>query len=64
VSDPEALVPTTITCVDCGGRCHLLSHRPADDPFEPGDVVAYRCEDCMDRWDLVVPDPDEAAGDP
>jgi hypothetical protein len=21
-------------------------------------VVAYRCRDCLDRWDLVVPDPD------
>jgi hypothetical protein len=22
----------------------------------PGDYVAYRCEDCLDRWDLVLPD--------
>jgi len=22
----------------------------------PGDIVAYRCEDCRDRWDLVLPD--------
>ena len=47
-----------IVCVDCGGRCHLLSHRP-EDGFEPGDVVAYRCSDCLDRWDLVLPDPSE-----
>ena len=19
-------------------------------------IVAYRCEDCLDRWDLVLPD--------
>ena len=34
--------------------CHLLSHPPPDEPFEPGDVVAYRCADCMDRWDIVL----------
>ena len=56
---PEPLVPETIVCVDCGGTCHLLSTPPPDEPFEPGDVVAYRCEDCMDRWDVVLPDEDE-----
>ena len=20
----------------------------------PGDVLAYRCEDCLDRWDIVL----------
>jgi hypothetical protein len=52
-------VPPTITCVDCGGVAHLLSYPPPDDPWEPGDIVAYRCADCMDRWDLVVPDEDD-----
>ena len=59
MADPEQLVPETIVCVDCGGTCHLLSTAPPDDPFQPGDVVAYRCADCMDRWDVVVPDLDE-----
>jgi len=49
-------IDATIVCVDCGGRCHLLSTWPADDPPQPGDVLAYRCADCLDRWDLVVPD--------
>jgi len=53
-------VPTNITCPDCGGRCGLLSYRP-EDGFEPGDVVAYRCADCLDRWDLVVTDEEEPA---
>jgi hypothetical protein len=44
-----------ILCVDCGGRCHLLGHRPHEG-YAPGDVLAYRCEDCADRWDLVLPD--------
>ncbi|MEI8239861.1 MAG: hypothetical protein WCI22_10595 [Actinomycetota bacterium] len=46
----------TIVCVDCGGRCHLLTAPREDDEWLPGDIVAYRCEDCRDRWDLVLPD--------
>jgi hypothetical protein len=42
-------------CVDCGGRAHLLTILD-DEPVEPGDVIAYRCEDCADRWDIVVPE--------
>jgi hypothetical protein len=53
----------TIVCVDCGGRCHLLSHPPEDGRWEPGDIVAYRCEDCRDRWDLVLPDDEGEAGE-
>jgi len=46
--------PSTIVCVDCGGTCHLLSYPRPDEPWEPGDVVAYRCADCGDRWDVVL----------
>ncbi len=46
-----------ITCIDCLGPAYLLTTRPADDPALPGDVVSYRCRDCGDRWDLVVPEP-------
>lgn len=67
--DHEAAPPLTpepvIVCVDCGGRAHLLT-RPRTDPlldgpndgpaWLPGDIVAYRCEDCLDRWDLVLPE--------
>ena len=48
-----------ITCIDCGGRCHLLTAPREDGGWEPGDIVAYRCVDCLDRWDLVLPDTDE-----
>ena len=53
-------LPTTITCVDCGGTCHLLTRFPDDEPPQPGDVAAYRCADCLDRWDVVVDDMDDA----
>jgi len=55
-------VPTEIVCVDCGGTCHLLSHERVDEPWEPGDIVAYRCSDCLDRWDIELADdePDDA----
>lgn len=49
-----------ITCIDCGGRAFLLTHPPEDGIWEPGEIVAYRCEDCRDRWDLVLED----SGDP
>jgi hypothetical protein len=49
--------PELIDCIDCGGRCHLLTTWPEDDPPVPGDIVVYRCEDCLDRWDIVVPPP-------
>jgi hypothetical protein len=51
-----------ITCVDCGGRAHLIT-LPGDDPeaadaetWQPGDIATYRCEDCHDRWDIVLED--------
>lgn len=53
----------TIVCVDCGGTCHLLTAAPEDDLWLPGDIVAYRCSDCLDRWDLVLPDEAEQSGD-
>lgn len=54
----DELVPEIITCVDCGGRAHLLTFWD-EEPPAPGDLATYRCEDCRDRWDLVVPDPDD-----
>ena len=55
-------VPETIICVDCGGVCHLLSYPRPDEPWESGDIIAYRCSDCLDRWDIVMTDddPDDA----
>ncbi|MBK9178953.1 MAG: hypothetical protein IPM45_05170 [Acidimicrobiales bacterium] len=50
------LVPAVIVCVDCGGDAHLLSEPDETGIFHPGEVVVYRCRDCRDRWDVVVPD--------
>ena len=49
--EPEAV----IDCIDCGGRAHLIS-KPDDFGWSPGQVVTYRCEDCLDRWDLLIPE--------
>lgn len=43
-----------IVCIDCGGRAHLLTPAREDGRWEVGDVLAYRCADCYDRWDLVI----------
>ena len=45
-----------IVCVDCGGRCFLITPPREDGRWFEGDIVAYRCQDCRDRWDLVLPD--------
>lgn len=52
-----------IVCIDCGGRCFLISAAREDGRWYPGDVVAYRCQDCRDRWDLVLPDDDVSDDD-
>ncbi len=44
--------PETIDSVACLGTCHRITFEP-DDGWEPGQVIAYRCEDCLDRWDVV-----------
>lgn len=49
--------PETIVCVDCGGLCHRISYEP-EEGFAPGDVVAYRCADCNDRWDVILEEDD------
>ncbi len=56
--DDRAALPDTIVCVDCGGTCHRLA-MPMEGGDEPGDIVTYRCEDCLDRWDLIAGDPDD-----
>ena len=58
------LVSATIVCVDCGSTAHLMSYPDETGRFWPGDLVTYRCEDCMDRWDLIVPgdDPEDDHG--
>ena len=48
--NPQAV----IVCVDCGGRAHLVQPGDAETPYHAGDIATYRCEDCLDRWDLVV----------
>ena len=54
----DEMVPEIITCIDCGGRCHLITIVSEEQPLHPGDIMTYRCEDCRDRWDLVLPDED------
>ena len=58
ISVARVEVDQIITCIDCGGRAHLISYPPSEREWRPGDLVVYRCEDCLDRWDLVVPDDD------
>lgn len=45
--------PETITCVECGGDAHLISFLPEDEPLDPEAALAYRCSECMERFDVV-----------
>jgi len=59
-------IAETIICVECGGTAHLLPRFPPDDPPRPGDIVPYRCEECMRRFDVVfetLEDDREASSD-
>lgn len=51
--------PDTIVCVDCGGTAHRIGYLPPDEPLEPGMPVAYRCADCMERFDVIWEEDDE-----
>lgn len=53
-------VPDIIDCVDCGQKAHRLTE-PPEEGWEIGDIVAFRCSGCNDRWDLVIDDPDAAS---
>ncbi|MTA39551.1 MAG: hypothetical protein F2560_00750 [Actinobacteria bacterium] len=48
----------SIICVDCGGPCSLITPAREDGMWYEGDVVAYRCRDCRDRWDIELCDDD------
>ncbi|MFM9136742.1 MAG: hypothetical protein ACKOQZ_01085 [Actinomycetota bacterium] len=62
--DLSALAETPaeeIVCVDCGGPCHLITSAREDGQWYVGDIVAYRCRDCRDRWDIELPPIEDVA---
>lgn len=52
--------PLQIPCLECQGKANRMSF-PPEEGFEPGDVIAYVCEDCGHRYDVVVPELDETS---
>ena len=54
-------MPETITCVECGAAAGRLTYLPEGESFQAGDVVAFVCPDCGQRFDLVIED-EEGAG--
>ena len=46
--------PRSSSASTAAGRAHLITYPPEDGRWEAGDVVTYRCADCLDRWDLVL----------
>jgi len=54
VTAPASQPASVIVCVECGGRAHLLQVADPEAPYTEGDWAPYRCEDCLDRFDLEV----------
>lgn len=54
----EELVPAQIHCIDCGGDAYLVSRLDEESPPQPGDIISYRCRDCLDQWYLEIPGDD------
>ena len=52
-------VTQTMPCVDCNGTLHLLTILDPELPPEPGTILAYRCDACMERFDIVWEDEPE-----
>jgi hypothetical protein len=48
-----------IVCVDCGGDCHLLT-KVSESGWMVGEIVSYRCVDCLDRWDVELTEDDQS----
>jgi hypothetical protein len=55
--------PTEIECVECGAIAHLISFLPEDGLLEPGYPVAYRCSNCLERFDLIWEEEEEEEED-
>lgn len=56
-------IATHIACMECGGQAQLVQPPGDEDVVEAGDVLVYRCPDCMQRWDVVVDEEDLAEPD-
>jgi len=61
---PSLEPPTIIVCVDCGGRAHLVQLPDPESPYVEGDIATYRCEDCLDRWDMELTAEDVGGSEP
>jgi hypothetical protein len=49
-------------CVECGGRCVLVTRFEPGWAAEPGDLVVYRCTVCLHRFDVEVGEDEGEAG--
>lgn len=43
----------TMPCVDCDGSLHLLTLIEDEVPLQSGEVLIYRCDSCMERFDVI-----------
>ncbi|MDZ4826882.1 MAG: hypothetical protein SGJ13_10530 [Actinomycetota bacterium] len=53
-------IAVRISCMECEGEAVLLQLPGPEDVIEAGDILAYRCQECGERWDVVVDEADLA----
>ena len=51
---PAVRISLAIAMFVLAGSSYILLSPEPDEGFTPGDIVAYRCADCLDRWDLEL----------
>lgn len=56
-------LPTIIECVECGGRCVLVTQFEDGYAPEPDEWAVYRCSVCLHRFDVVVGEVADVDGD-
>ena len=44
--------------MECGETAVLVQVPADDEIIEAGDILVYRCPDCLQRWDVVVDEDD------
>lgn len=50
------MLPATLPCTDCDGTLHLLTVLDPEVPLLAGEVILYRCDSCLERFDIVWED--------
>ncbi len=53
------MIPDTLGCTECSGVAHRVGYPAPEEESAEDQVIAYTCQDCGHRMDVVIePEPD------